>query len=53
MDAFCQRKATSRHSIIPPITIPSSANELTRWTLSAFCLYVVAILKAFYRALLW
>ena len=52
MDALCQRKATSRHSIMPPITVLSSANKLTRRTLSAFRLYTVAILIAFYRALL-
>ena len=48
MDALCRRKATSRHSIIPPITILSGANKLTRRTLSAFYLYAVAIPIAFY-----
>ena len=52
MDAFCQRKATSRHSIMPPITVLSSTNKLTRRTLSAFYLYTVATLIAFYQALL-
>jgi hypothetical protein len=47
MDAFCQYKATSRHSIMPPITILSSTNKLTRWTLSAFYLYIVAIFIVF------
>ena len=48
MDAFYQHRATSRYSIIPPIAILSSANELTEQTLSAFRLYTVAILIAFY-----
>ena len=52
MDAFYRRKATSRHSIIPPIATLSSTNELTRRILSTFRLYTVAILIAFYRALL-
>ena len=47
MDAFCQCKATSRHSIIPPITVLSGANELTRRTLSTFRLYIVAIFIVF------
>ena len=52
MDAFCRCKATSRYSIIPPITILSSANKLTRQTLSAFRLYIVAIFIVFCQALL-
>ena len=52
MDAFCQYKATSRYSIMPPITILSGTNKLTRRTLSAFRLYIVATFIAFYRALL-
>ena len=52
MDALYQHKATSRHSIIPPITILSGADKLTRRTLSAFYLYTVATLIAFYQALL-
>ena len=48
MDAFYRYKATSRYSIIPPISTLSSANKLTGRILSAFCLYTVAILIAFY-----
>ena len=52
MDALYQYKATSYHSIIPPITILSSTNKLTGQTLPAFHLYTVTILIAFYWALL-
>ena len=52
MDAFCQRRATSYHSIMPPITILFGANKLTRRTLSTFLLYAVATLIAFRQALL-
>jgi hypothetical protein len=52
MDAFYRHKATSRHSIMPSITILSSTNKLTRQTLSAFYLYTVTIFIVFYWALL-